>query len=119
MQVQRTRIPAHTCREAQGSTSGIRALRYVGKDLRVGVDYLGKRRTRCDEAQQAWEYTYSHDTLTWLRYPSGFFPAASRASLSKETMPVNVGAAQDVPSTGSSRPWQKIQKDSPTVETSG
>ena len=54
-----------------------------------------------------------------FKNPSGGRPFDSRAELSSETMPANVGADADVPPIDTGRPRRKTRKNSPCAATSG
>ena len=54
-----------------------------------------------------------------FKKPKGGKPAVKRASFNKETNPVKVGDAQEVPSTRVAFPSRKILKFSPCAATSG
>lgn len=54
-----------------------------------------------------------------FRNPSGGRPFSRRAAFRRETMPVNVGAAAEVPPIDTGRPERKTRKRSACAATSG
>ena len=54
-----------------------------------------------------------------FKNPSGGRPLDSRAELSSETMPANVGEDADVPPMRAGRPVRKMRRKSPCAATSG